>query len=589
MTYSDYGIQIPLGKYSGEVPTICPKCSHTRKPEHQKIKCLGVNLDKKCWRCNHCQWEGGLPPDKIMENKTYIKPKWRNNTELSDKLTKWFEYNRKIKQTTLTNMKITEGKEFMPQTGKEENTIQFNYFRDGELINTKFRDGAKNFKMVKDAELIFYNLDCLKNQNECYITEGEMDALTLIQCGFPNTVSVPNGANKGKNNLQYVDNCIDLFNGIETIYLALDNDLNGRKLREDLADRFGKDRCKYIEFKDKKDINEVLVSYGLQAVIECAGDKKEFPLEGIHTISTFSDEIDDMYINGLERGCSLGMGKIDTLIRFVKGYITVITGIPGMGKSDYLDQIILKLLINHGWKCAYYSPENKPTKLHFSKLARKLVGKNWFGKKRLSEQEKNSVKNYLEGKIWFLRPEKDFTLDTILDQVKVLKKRHGIDCFVIDAWNRLEHKYGKDETKYVKESLVKLDSFCELHNVHCFLVAHPVKMEKDKAGKFLVPNLYSINGSSHFYNIVANGMTIYRDYVNKKVIVYVQKVKFSHWGEIGEAEYVYDLESGRFWENIGEMAKEDRENWITKSQVQTEMPIPKTDDIIINQEIDDPF
>ena len=165
-----------------------------------------------------------------------------------------------------------------------------------------------------------------------------------------------------------------------------------------------------------------------------------------------------MFTNGMDRGCALKMGKIDNLLRFVKGYITVITGIPNHGKSDWLDQIILKLNVEHGWKCAYYSPENKPTKLHFSKLARKLIGKNWFGSsplEKMNELEKDAVKSYLEGKIWFIRPEKDFTLDSILNSVKMLKKRKGIDCFVLDAWNRLEHKYGNtNETKYINESQI---------------------------------------------------------------------------------------------------------------------------------------
>ncbi|WP_323680026.1 hypothetical protein, partial [Exiguobacterium indicum] len=67
----------------------------------------------------------------------YKRPKWQNSTTLSNKLVKWFE-GRKISQYVLNDFKITEGLEWMPQTQKNENTIQFNYFRLGELINIKY-------------------------------------------------------------------------------------------------------------------------------------------------------------------------------------------------------------------------------------------------------------------------------------------------------------------------------------------------------------------------------------------------------------------------------------------------------------------
>jgi len=594
MSYSSFGIEIPIGKTRGEVATTCPQCSHLRKPEHQKTKCLGINLDIQVWHCSHCNWKGGLPKEQpIQQNvtKTYSKPVFKNVTALSDGLVKWFESERKISQGTLIKLQITEGEEWLPQINGKRNCIHFNYFRNKELVNIKYRDAKKNFKLYKDAELIFYNLDSLIGATECYITEGENDVLALVEAGImragTGVLSVPNGANKNTNNLAYVDNCIDSFINIETIYLALDSDTNGRKLREDLANRFGKDKCKFIEWKDQKDANDVLKQYGIQGVIECCSEKKEFPLEGLFTVSSFGNEIDDMYVNGLDRGVKVGMGKFDTLLRFVRGYITVITGVPNHGKSDFLDQIILKLMTNHDWKVGFYSPENKPTKLHFSKLARKLIGKNWFGGDRITEDEKNLCKAYLEDKVYFIKPEKDFTLDSILNSVKVLKKRKGIDCFVLDAWNRLEHKHGgQNETKYINESLIKLDAFCELYNVHCFLVAHPTKVEKDRnTGLHVVPNLYSISGSAHFYNIVANGITVYRDFSSNTTKAYVQKVKFSHWGEQGVAEFKYDLESGRYNEfNGGAMDTSDKAAWVgyTKTEPREEQTTDKG--IIINTE-----
>lgn len=541
MTFSDFQIDIPVGRYKGEVKTLCPKCSHTRKKKTEKV--LSVNLDKNTWFCFNCQWSGFLK-NEPMEVKTFIKPVWKNNTTLSANAVKWFE-SRKIKQETLTHWKISEGMEWMPQENKEINTIQFNYFRNGELINTKYRGAKKEFKLVKDAELIFYGLDGIDFKQDVLLCEGEIDCLTIWQSGFKNVLSVPNGANLSKNNMSYFDAVSEKFFDCPKIYLCFDNDNAGRKLRYEFADRLGKDKCVFVEFKDCKDANDCLQKYDLQAIIESISQPKEFPLEGVYTISDISDEIDDMYVNGLEPGNIIGFDTFDQHLSFVRGYITTITGIPGHGKSDFLDEIILRLYLFNDWKTAFYSPENKPTKLHFSKLARKVFGKVWSGFNRINLTELNWLKNLLNNNIWFIKPENDFSVDSILNSVKQLKLKHGVDAFVIDAWNRLEHK--DDSTHYIGKQLDKISDFCEKFNVHCFLVAHPTKIKKNKEGtKYEVPQLYDIAGSANFFNKTDNGISVYRDFETKNSIVYVQKVKFSHWGKQGQIEFHYDVNSGRY-------------------------------------------
>lgn len=551
--YATYGIEIPFGRTTGQVYTVCPKCSEDRKKK--TAKCLGVNLDKKIWNCVHCSWKGYL---KEVEKKIYVKPVWTNNTNLSNNAVKWFK-ERGIGQQTLIEMKVGEGMEFMPQTSQKENTIQFNYFKDGELANTKYRTDKKEFKLFKDAELLFYNLDCVKNSESVYIVEGEMDALSLIECGIKNVISVPNGANKNKNNLQYVDNCIDYFENVKEIYLATDSDVAGRNLQEELALRFGKDKCFKIDFKDCKDANEFLLKHGQAELAECLKNKIAFPIEGVFTVSDISDEIDDMYEIGLERGKTIGMPVTDKCVSFVGGYVTVITGIPSHGKSEYLDFLLTRLNILHGWKGAFFSPENRPLKLHFSKMAEKIIGKNWDGNYRMTISEKDDAKNYLNEKVWFIKPDRNFNLKTILQATGQLVSRYGINYFVIDPWNRLEHKYGDTETRYIGECLDEIANFCELHKVHGFIIAHPTKIKKDKTtGIYEVPTLYDIAGSSNFFNKADIGICVYRDFDRKETNVYFQKVKFKHWGEGGFVNLKYDVPSGRYFESNNV----DKSNWI---------------------------
>lgn len=489
--------------------------------------------------------------------KVYSLPVWKNRTTLSDKIVKWFE-GRRISQRTLEAMNVTEGLEWMPGPNKEVNTIHFNYFRNSILTQVKYRGAQKTFKLHKGAELILYNIDSIKDQDECYWVEGEPDALAMIEAGITNVVSVPNGATKDTNNLQYIDNCIEELKHIKKHHLGFDNDLNGRKLREDVSERLGKDKCDYIEFKDCKDANDCLIRYGIQGLIECAVNKIEFPLEGIFPVSAFSNEIDDMYLNGLDRGIDLEIPNFD--LRIVKKYITTITGIPGHGKSEWVDEMALRAVIKHNWKGAFYSPENKPTQLHFSKIARKIVGKHWDGKGRMSESEKNLVKDFLEKKIWFIKPEKDFSLTTILQQIRNLQVRHGLDFFVIDAWNKLEHK-GDANTDYIGRALDDLALFCETYNLHCFLVVHPRKVEKNQStGHYNVPTMYDCAGSAHFNNKTDNGLCAYKLFGQDVTRIYKQKIKFDHWGTIGYSEYQFNVVSKRYYIE----GCYDDCNWITR-------------------------
>jgi twinkle protein len=555
----EYDIEVSK---NGENQMTCPECSPNRKKK--TLKCFSFNLNKNAGRCNHCGVVLVAKEDKPIEIKPteYKKPIWKNKTELSNNAVKWFE-SRKITQSILNEFKVTEGAEWMPQTQTNVNTIQFNYFKFGELVNVKYRDGAKNFKLFKDGEMIFYNLDATINNNVIIIVEGEMDVLALAQSGFKNVISVPNGCNdKGKINMDYLDNCIDYFVEDCKFMLALDNDKVGNRLKDELARRLGYENCSTITFKDCKDANDCLIKYGIIGVTESIEAAKEYPIEGVFNAIDIQDSIWDYYNNGLPSGFGIGMHEFDMFLKFQPGYLTVITGIPGHGKSEFLDFLMCRLNISHDWKFALYSPENHPLQLHFSKLAEKIIGKPFDGQNRMSPLDLTTTIEYLKDVFYFVNPAENFTLDNILTAVKSLVRKKGVKAFVIDAWNKLEHNYSTNETKYISEQLDKIVTFCEKNSVHCFLVAHPTKIQKDKAsGKFEIPNLYSISGSANFYNKAANGITVYRDYENFTTEVYIQKVKFKHWGQTGCCQLAWDKTNGRYYKGMP-----NNDSWIQSNK-----------------------
>ena len=567
---------------NGENQQVCPVCSHTRKKKTDK--CFSFNLQKGAGKCNHCGVvlveKKEFTPKRVEVH--YKKPLPKNDTKYSPDVLKFFTA-RKITETTLLAFKVSEGVEWMPKNKAQVNTIQFNYFRNGELINVKYRAKGKDFKLFKDAELIFYNLDCTIDNEVIIIVEGEMDCLAMYEAGYKNVISVPNGATLGKINLEYLDNCIDTFSDSTKFILAVDNDQAGQNLQNELSRRLGVENCTYVRFKNCKDANECLIKYGVEGIKQAIDDRKEFPIEGVFNALDIEEDIYNYYNNGLPKGDGIGMHEIDMHIRFQTGYLTTITGIPGHGKSEFLDFLLCRLNISHDWKTALYSPENHPLELHFSKFAEKITGKPFESSNKMSPIDLKQMIDYHSKNFFFINPEENFTIDNILSKVKSLVRKKGIKAFVIDAWNKLDHQYTVSETKYISEQLDKITMFCERQRVHCFLVAHPTKIMKNKdTGMYEVPNLYSISGSANFFNKTANGITVYRNAETGMSEIYIQKVKFKHWGQTGCVHLSWDSVNGRYYKGIP-----NYDNWIS-----TVKPLENNNDflndIIINNE-DAPF
>lgn len=480
------------------------------------------------------------------QKKDFVKPPKRLE-KLGAKSLKWFEETRMISNNTLLRFDITEALEFMPQLGQEVTAICFNYFRDGELINTKFRGPKKSFKLAKGAELIFYNLDAIKGEKTCIIVEGEIDALSMYEAGVFNVVSVPNGAAKGSQRLEYLDNCWSYFTNMDTVILAVDNDGPGDILKTELARRLGMEKCRQVVFpEDCKDANDVLVKHGKKALAQVVEAATELPLEGITTLDDVFEEVKDYYENGYPMGVKAKIPGLDELISFYPGQLTVVTGMPGSGKSEFVDLIMTSLTRYHNWSWGVCSFENPPA-FHITKLAEKFTDRSFAFRKdpehRISPKQFDYAMGMIDKYFNFMNISLvNITMDGLLKKAEELVKRKGINGLLFDPWNCIEHKYSDEsETKYVLTCLNKLIAFLEKYKVHGFLLAHPTKLNKNPSTKkYDVPTMYNISGSAHFFNRTHNGMSIYRDFQTGMVDVHVQKVKWSWLGKLGFCSFDYN-------------------------------------------------
>jgi len=514
----------------GATQGICPLCSHNRKPENRKAKCASYDWDRGLGTCHNCDSTFQLHTyqRKGGSDKEYIKPEQPDpeypgkEFGIGDKVIAWFK-QRGISKDTLYDMSVSEGKEFMPQTGKVENTIKFNYMIGDELINVKYRDGRKNFKLYKGAEKVFYNINSIVGYDTCVIVEGEMDALAFHEAGITNVVSVPNGATLSHNNLDYLDNCIDYFIDKEKIILAVDQDEAGVALQNELIRRLGAEVCYLVNFIDCKDANDYLLKYGKDDLANVIKECRPVPLENVTTFKDIEHEVTDFVQHGFKKGFQIGLPNFDNIFSTYTGQFITVTGIPSSGKSDFVDQMCVGYNQNYGWKTAFASPENAPTFLHAHKLMRK-VWQDMPKKADIGTAKWKQVAEHVNDNFFFIDMEK-YTLETVLRKGAELVKRKGIKCLVIDPFNKIR----------------------DVDAVLVFIVAHPTKMYKTQDGKIEEPTMYNIKGGGEWYDASYHGILVHRDYEAKTVKAKVLKVKFQNLGENGaEANFKWEPRSGCF-------------------------------------------
>jgi twinkle protein len=556
--FNQYGLK------EGKTQGICPLCSHDRQPKNQKAQCASYDWERGLGTCHNCSTTFQLHTyqRKGASEKEYVRPDQKPTKKLNSKVVQWFE-TRGISQKTLTDLRVGEGPEYMPQTGKTENTIWFNYLMGDQLINVKYRDGRKNFKLYKGAEKVFYNINSIVGYDTCIITEGEMDVLALHEAGIKNAISVPNGATLTNNNLDYLDNCIDYFEDKEKVILAVDQDDAGQMLQQELIRRLGAEVCFLVTFEDCKDANEYLLKYGKEKLAERITKARPVPLENVTTFKDIEDEVTDFVKNGFKPGYQIGLPNFDDIFSTYTGQFITVTGIPSSGKSDFVDQMVVGYNANYGWKTAFASPENAPTYLHAHKLMRKTWG-DMPTRADIGGAKWKEVSEHVNDNYFFIDMDK-YSLESVLRKGAELVKRKGIKCLVIDPFNKIRDIDCKTEdvNRYTMEYLTKIEMFCKKYDVLTFIVAHPTKMYKDSNGKIEEPTMYNIKGGGEWYDASYHGILVHRDYDAKTVKAKVLKVKFQNLGENGaEAHFKWEHKSGRFIPHVlPGMADDEKMPW----------------------------
>jgi len=543
MDFSDYGIHV-LG-LSGEVRTLCPQCSPTRKKS--KEKCLAVNIDKGVWDCKHCGWHGGIN-DK--DYKVFKDPK----TKLPENVIKYFE-SRGISEGILNQEHIG----FETSGGK--GWVKFPYFYNSVCVNIKYKTATKDFRQEKGGKKCLYRIDKIKTStnNVLVITEGEVDALSVLEVGYEAT-SIPDGApapnaKTFNSKFDFLKNTEKLFDKFKKIIIAGDNDEPGQAVTYELGRRIGYEKCFVITYPEGcKDANDILKNKGKEVLRTVLSKAKPFPVEGIISPVDCLPEILHEYSSGVEGGESTGWKLLDELYTVKVGEMTIITGIPGAGKSNFIDALCMNLILKHSWRIAAFSPENWPVRRHMKTLLEKLLDKSFDATKygeRMNPEDVREGTNFLEDHLRFIIPKDEIiSVDTILKYARIICLQYGIKGLVIDPWNEIEHdqRPGEREDQYISRQLTKIRRFARFNGLHIWVIAHPTKLIKNTDGKYDPPTMYDISGGAQWRNKADNGICVYRDFETNLTTIIIQKVRFREIGKLGECSLKYRF-TGNYSQN----------------------------------------
>lgn len=536
----------------GATTSTCPECSHNRKKSTDK--CMSVFWDTGLGQCNHCGARVQLHTYKAKQGtKNYFVPTEKPKTDISEKALKYFTETRKISLGTLNHLRVQTGKEWMPKAGKEIEVIEFRYYLHGKLVNIKYRGANKDFKFIKEAKIIPYNIDSIINSKIAYVVEGEIDCLTLIECGIYNVFSVPNGFTLPKKdgqstvNLEYLDDFIDLLDNCETIVLATDNDKAGENGRDELIRRLGAWRCYLVNLGQYKDPNECLVALGKEETKKILETYKIVQLEKVETVADTREALFELWTNGVKKGYTVGLREMDKACSFVPSQYTLLLSAANSGKSDKVDDIVIRLNLRYGLRAAYASKETSSL-FHHNKWVRRVLGRKPT-EQDLNKQDLLGVMDYLEGNFFSVVDTGD--LVETLNKFRELYKRYGVKVFVLDPFNRVRLKGANrsDINEYTELYHHELDKFVKETDSHLFLVLHPTKMNIRQGSKFTyeMPNAYQAKGGGEHFDMSYNIIGMVRDYDLGVVTFRNLKWKFDHLGTTGvEWSEGWNMNNGRY-------------------------------------------
>lgn len=393
----------------------------------------------------------------------------------------------------------------------------------------------KLFTMTKGPPVSAWNRDVIADQTladqPLVITEGELDAVAAIQCGWVRSVSHPTGAPSkdepfDSDRYAWLQTEREHLKSVREIILATDSDGPGQMLRDQLAIRLGKARCRWLQYpKACKDLGDTLRLYKQEGVEAAVARAQWLPVAGVCRWTQLPPAPSPP---------AWDLPLLRSVWRPRPGDFTVITGIPGHGKSLFINWTIVELARHYGLKIALASFElaDSDAKEIFRGLAHQAPADD------LSTYTLRQIDQWLDERLLLMMPPDggEATLEWLWECLETAVMRHDCRMVVIDPFNEIEHLRRRDETEteYIGRVIRMLRHFGRRFETHVVVIAHPAKSRDPDGGNY-PPDLSSISGSAHWCNKPDVGLTVWRDQQNLTTIINRKARYEGKCGKFGES------------------------------------------------------
>lgn len=431
-----------------------------------------------------------MPPER--EQKSFKRPEKPKCHAPKASVAQWLK-TRFLTEKTLADFKIAE----LEQNGKTY--AVFPYLRDGVLVNVKYRNPIekKDMRQESGAEPCLFGWHLIDPKcRTIAITEGEIDAMSLHQCGIP-ALSVHSGAG----NHQWIENDWQRLERFSEILVFFDNDEAGNKGAQEIMHRLGLERCKRVNLP-KKDANEWLMEGAEKVDFEGAiSDSKPQDPEELKQASDFIGRVKAMFYPApdSERDPVLRLDKELDWFEFRAGELTVWTGINGHGKSLLLSQVMLGLMAQNE-RVVIFSGELTPER-QLKRMVKQAAGLD-----RPTPKFIDAIGGWLTDKLWLFNVVGSSSIDRLLEVFLYANKRYGTRHFVIDSLMMTDvPEDGPGAMTAQKIAMQKLCDFVKKNGCHLHLVAHPRKAKDESA----TPGKMDVAGSNKITSAADNIFSVW--------------------------------------------------------------------------------
>ena len=429
-------------------------------------------------------------PDR--EEKSYKRPSKPKCQTPKSEVKAWLN-SRGLTDETISAFKIGE------QLVNGKSYAVFPYLRDGELVNAKYRNPSekKDMRQEGGAEPCLFGWHLIEPKCRVIaICEGEIDAMSLHQCGIP-ALSV----NAGAGNHQWIENDWVRLDRFSEILVCFDDDEAGKKGAAEVIKRLGNDRCKSVIFP-AKDANDWLMKGAEGSDFDdCIRSAKPQDPEELKQASEFISRVKSMFYPAQDepRDPALRLDRDFDWFDFRPGELTVWTGYNGHGKSLMLSQVLLGLM-SQGQRVMVFSGEMTPER------QLKRVVKQCAGLDRPTPAYIDAIGRFIHDKMWMFNVVGSATIDRLLSVFMYASRRYGISHFVIDSLMMTDvPEDGAGSMTAQKEAVRKMCAFARMNGLHIHLVAHPRKGADETKG----PGKMDVAGSSKITDGADNVFTVW--------------------------------------------------------------------------------